>query len=214
MRYEPREETVILGRGTDLGDLIDLTDYNEELGRAAAPVTVEKRKAVRQACASSANKYEYLSIDVCAAIRGKGPTFYVRSTADVAKFVREYIGSGINLQEYHGAMLLDHHNKVLGFTILNRGTLSSVPIDVHATFRPAILLPCAGMIVVHNHPSDEVRPSEADKQGTAYMVAFGRTVGVRVLDHVIVGRTKQFSFAQAGMMHGAASGGRRGRRRR
>jgi len=214
MRYQPSEETIILtgdeDRGLDLGDLIDLREY-VDLGRTARATPAQRQKA-RSACASSKNKYQYLSIDMCASVVGKGPTVQIRKTEDVAKFVREFINPQIDVREHFGMLILDPRNQVLGFSVLSKGTLTSAPVDIAAALKPALFLPSYAMIVVHNHPSDYVVPSQPDLQVTAVLLQASRLLGLRLIDHIIVSRTKHYSFAQHGKIFNA-SPGRRPRRR-
>jgi len=213
MRYQPSEETIILtgdeDRGLDLGDLIDLREY-VDLGRTARATPAQRQKA-RSACASSKNKYQYLSIDMCASVVGKGPTVQISKTEDVAKFVREFINPQIDVREHFGVMLLGARMDVLGFSILATGGLTSVQIDIAAALKPALFLPCYAMIIVHNHPSNGTSPSEADLEFTAVALQASRLLGLRLIDHVIVTRTGSYSFAKHGKMY--AGRGRRPRRR-
>lgn len=213
MRYQPREETIILtgdeNRGPDLGDFIDLREY-VDLGRTAQ-VTPAQRQRARSACASSKNKYQYLSIDMCASVVGKGPTVKVSTTGDVAKFVRQFINPQIDVREHFGVMLLDPGMNVLGFSILTTGTLTTAQVDIAAALKPALFLPSHAMIVVHNHPADDVRPSEPDLQTTALLLQASRLLGLRLIDHIIVSRTKHYSFAENGKIFFRPG---RGRRRR
>lgn len=200
MRYKPSEETIILtgdeNRGPDLGDFIDLREY-VDLGRTAQ-VTPAQRKRARSACASSKNKYQYLSIDMCASVVGKGPTVKISTIGDVAKFVRQFINPQIDVREHFGVLILDPGMNVLGFSILTTGTLTSAQADIAATLKPALFLPSHAMIVVHNHPADYPMPSEADLQVTAALLQASRLLGLRLIDHIIVSRTKHYSFAENG----------------
>ena len=211
MRYQPREETIILtgdeNRGPDLGDFIDLREY-VDLGRTAQATPAQRQRA-RSACASSKNKYQYLSIDMCASVVGKGPTVKVSTTGDVAKFVRQFINPQIDVREHFGVMLLDPGMNVLGFSILTTGTLTTAQVDIAAALKPALFLPSHAMIVVHNHPADDVRPSQPDLQTTALLLQASRLLGLRLIDHIIVSRTKHYSFAENGKIFF-----RPGRRRR
>jgi DNA repair protein RadC len=67
-------------------------------------------------------------------------------------------------------------------------------------FRPAIANLTAGLIFVHNHPSGDPEPSQADLDITRRLSEVGRVVGIRVLDHVIIGQDRYFSFADEGLI--------------
>ena len=72
-----------------------------------------------------------------------------------------------------------------------------VPGDV---FRSLLREAASGVIFVHNHPSGDARPSAEDCALTARLIEAGALLGVRVLDHVIIGREGYFSFLDRGLM--------------
>jgi DNA repair protein RadC len=67
-------------------------------------------------------------------------------------------------------------------------------------FKVAILANAAAIVVLHNHPSGDPLPSAEDYAMTERLVAAGRILGIRVLDHVVVGDDDYFSFADAGRL--------------
>ena len=70
------------------------------------------------------------------------------------------------------------------------------------TFKAAILANAAAIICGHNHPSGDCQPSKEDRAITARLVEGGKLLGISVLDHVIVGDGKYFSFADEGLLQG------------
>lgn len=220
-RYPKAEETIILDGMHDDDDYDDEgADYESgedlgrfiDLGRALPKPTASERQQARSVCASRTGKYEYLAIDVCASVHGTGPKAPLRSTKEVADFVRSFIAPKIRLQEHFGMLLLDANLAAIGFAVLHRGTLMSSSVDVALAFKPALLLPTYAVIMVHNHPTDNVTPSNADKQITARFTQIAALLGIRLLDHVIIGPTRYFSFRDGGgFFRGREE--RRGRRR-
>ena len=71
------------------------------------------------------------------------------------------------------------------------------PRDV---FRPAIANLTAGLIFLHNHPSSDPQPSQEDIQITERLSEVGKVVGIRVLDHIVIGQDCYFSFADQGLL--------------
>lgn len=67
-------------------------------------------------------------------------------------------------------------------------------------FRPAVIHGAAAVIFVHNHPSGEPEPSMEDRQMTERLVEAGKILGIQVLDHVVIGRWRYFSFADEGRL--------------
>jgi DNA repair protein RadC len=89
-------------------------------------------------------------------------------------------------EEFH-ALLLNTQHRVLRDVIVSRGILDASLIHPREVFRPAILESAAAVILVHNHPSGDPTPSPDDRAVTRQIGRAGRTLGIRVLDHVIIG---------------------------
>ena len=83
---------------------------------------------------------------------------------------------------------------------VSEGSLTRSLVHPREVFRPAIKEAAAGILFVHNHPSGEPEPSREDIQITQRLVEGGRLLGIRVLDHVIIGSCRYFSFADEGML--------------
>jgi len=81
---------------------------------------------------------------------------------------------------------LDAQNKPLGLAVAGQGSVDSCPVDPREVFRPALLVGASGVIVAHNHPSGDTRPSSEDLALTERLVKCGRLLGLPVLDHLIV----------------------------
>jgi DNA repair protein RadC len=105
-------------------------------------------------------------------------------------------------KEFFYVILLDIRNKVIRETEVSRGSVSASVVDPADIVREACVHHASRVVLLHNHPSGECDPSKEDIDTTNRIVQALKYVGVRVLDHVIVGRTRQdyFSFARAGMV--------------
>lgn len=97
-------------------------------------------------------------------------------------------------------VLLDGKNRILKVVRISEGSLTSSLVHPREVFRPAIREAAAGVLFVHNHPSGDPAPSPEDIQITRRLVETGKIVGIRALDHVIIGACKYFSFADQGML--------------
>ena len=82
---------------------------------------------------------------------------------------------------------LDGKNRMLCFEDVARGTLTSCLVHPREVFATAVKLRCAGVIAMHNHPSGDPEPSREDVEITRRLSGSGRILGVRLLDHVVVG---------------------------
>jgi DNA repair protein RadC len=97
-------------------------------------------------------------------------------------------------------VLLDTRNRLLREVTVATGTVNACFIHPREVFRPAITESCCAIILVHNHPSGDLRPSEEDVALTRRVVEAGTLLGIKVLDHLIVGLGDYFSFLDAGLL--------------
>jgi len=83
---------------------------------------------------------------------------------------------------------------------LSEGTLDQTAVYPRRLIEGALARRAAGVVLVHNHPSGDPSPSAEDKALTRRLVAAARLVDLAVLDHVIVGEGRHFSFREAGLL--------------
>lgn len=95
---------------------------------------------------------------------------------------------------------LNNSNKVLHKSQLSSGGLTGTVVDVRLVFKKAVEINSTAIILCHNHPSGNTKPSDADIQLTKKMKLGGETLDVKVLDHVIITEKAYFSFADEGLM--------------
>src|SRR5205823_4478769 len=103
------------------------------------------------------------------------------------------------VEEFHVAVLDAQHRLERDITI-TRGILTSSLVHPREVFREAIAERAAAIILVHNHPSGDPAPSVDDRSVTDQLVAAGRLLDIPVHDHVIIGRGRYTSFAEAGLL--------------
>ncbi len=102
------------------------------------------------------------------------------------------------LQEEFRTILLDAQHGVLRDVLVTRGILDASLIHPREVFRPAIEAGAAALVLVHNHPSGDPTPSAEDRAVTRQLTAAGRTLGVPVLDHVVIGDGRWRSVLPSG----------------
>ena len=96
-------------------------------------------------------------------------------------------------------VMLDGKNKPIGINVVSVGTLTASLIHPREVFKPAILSSAAAVIFVHNHPSGDAEPSFEDRAVTKRLCEGGTLLGIKVLDHVILGEEgRRYSFADHG----------------
>lgn len=99
-------------------------------------------------------------------------------------------------QEYFVALSLDGGQRLIALRTISVGTLDTVIAHPREVFADAIADRAAAIVVAHNHPSHDTRPSQQDIALTQQLAAAGQLLGITLRDHIIVTRTDQFSFRQ------------------
>lgn len=119
-----------------------------------------------------------------------------------ARQVAEHVGPQLADAEveYFFGLFLDTKHRPLELVELSKGCLDSALIHPRECFRPAVQLGSAAAILLHNHPSAAVDPSEEDCAITRRLVACGELLGIEVLDSIILGRGDYYSFREAGKL--------------
>lgn len=99
-------------------------------------------------------------------------------------------------QEHFYILLLNNKNHIISEKLITKGILDSSLIHPREVFNPAIKNSAARIILVHNHPSGEPAPSKDDLEVTERLVEAGSLIDIKVLDHVIIGRDKYWSWIE------------------
>lgn len=116
----------------------------------------------------------------------------IKHPRDIFPLLKEKI---INFhKEYFIVASLDNRNKIISIDIVSIGTLSSSLIHPRETFEIAIKNHAAGIIICHNHPSGELKPSEDDLIITQNLVKAGKLLGMELYDHIIITKNQWFSM--------------------
>ena len=100
--------------------------------------------------------------------------------------------------EQFGILLLDTRHRVMRAAVLAVGTLKSSGVLPREVFREAAVGGAAAIVVFHNHPSGDPTPSPEDVELTRRLIAAGTLMEIRVVDHVILGDTRYWSFKESG----------------
>ncbi len=103
-------------------------------------------------------------------------------------------------KEYFKAILLDIKNNIIAVENISIGSLNSSLVHPREIFIAAIKKSSAAVILVHNHPSGDPTPSREDIEVTGRISECGSILGIEVLDHVIIGDGRYFSFKDKGLM--------------
>jgi DNA repair protein RadC len=103
-------------------------------------------------------------------------------------------------REQFRVLFLDTKNQLIADEVMNRGTVDHAPVYPREIARRALELSAASIILVHNHPSGDPKPSAADLAITRDVIAAAETVSVRVHDHLVIGRDGVASFKSLGLI--------------
>jgi len=102
--------------------------------------------------------------------------------------------------EQSWALLMNNDGRLLRCTLISKGGITETSVDVRILFKAACLANATCFILVHNHPSGNLRPSRADEELTIRVAKAGQTMNIRMLDHVIVTDGDYYSFAENGKL--------------
>jgi DNA repair protein RadC len=117
----------------------------------------------------------------------------VQHGGDVARIVRDSARG--SRRESFFAVLLDRRHRVLSLQLVGTGSIDAVAVHPREVFAPAIRDGAATVVVAHNHPSGDPTPSAEDRLVTERLREVGELVGITMLDHVVVGEERYYSFA-------------------
>lgn len=99
-------------------------------------------------------------------------------------------------KEQFVVILLNNKNKVIGTEVVSEGSLSSSIVHPREVYAPAILHHAAAVMVAHNHPSGDPKPSIEDEEVTRQLLRSGKVLGIPMIDHVIIGDGNYYSFLE------------------
>jgi DNA repair protein RadC len=104
------------------------------------------------------------------------------------------------MQETFLVLLLNVRNEMIGTEVVSIGNISSTIVDARDVFRPALKRGAAGVVLVHNHPSGNPQPSDADIELTEAICIAGRFLGIKVMDHLIIGNGDYVSMKMENLL--------------
>ena len=117
----------------------------------------------------------------------------LRSSVDVFRHFRDRLER--EKREIFYVVLLTNKNRKIRDVKISEGSLTSSLVHPREVYNPVIRESAAAVIFVHNHPSGDPNPSPEDLEITRRRKEVGEVMGVRVLDHVVIGHDRYFSFS-------------------
>lgn len=122
----------------------------------------------------------------------------ITCSKDVSDMLQPHLSDLIH--EEFWLLLLNRGNQVIHKTAVSKGGISGTVVDPRLIFKTAIEFSASAIILCHNHPSGNTKPSESDLNLTKKIKEAGRNLDIDVLDHIIIAGDTFFSFADEGIM--------------
>ena len=122
----------------------------------------------------------------------------ISSSSSVFDIMQPVIGE-LGHEEFW-ILYLNNSNKIIEQFQISKGGITGTLVDVRITLKKALELSAVSLILVHNHPSGNLKASEADKQLTRKLKTAAESLDIKILDHIIVTEKSYLSFADEGML--------------
>lgn len=133
-----------------------------------------------------------------AASSGVNGRIVVKSPEDIGRLLMEDMR--YMKKEVFKIVMLNTKNHIIRQLDISVGSLNSSIVHPREVFSPAVKAGCSSVLLVHNHPSGDTEPSTEDIETTKRLVDAGSILGIKVLDHIIIGNGKFLSFKEQGLI--------------
>jgi len=158
---------------------------NESIQPASLEVTAKTRRAKPQ---FNPKEFKILALREC-------PTPAEMQLCDTPDKAADYWRQHVVTHPYFNrdvecfvVLLLNSRRKIQGHCLISTGTLDTILVHQREVFRPAVIGAAAAIVLMHNHPSGDPAPSEADIKVTRDLVRCGQLLKIDVLDHIVMGQ--------------------------
>jgi len=127
-------------------------------------------------------------------LQSEFPSVEIRESRHSADFIRQFYFEDINVFESFFILTLSRRNETTGYAKISQGGVYATFVDIKLIAKYAIENLASGVILAHNHPSGNLRPSEHDFEITNKIVKALDLLDIKVLDHIILTEDDYFSF--------------------
>ncbi|MFY7938734.1 MAG: JAB domain-containing protein [Flavobacterium sp.] len=138
--------------------------------------------------------YELAEIQVSYRNKNDNPVKITSSQDAYKLFYSNWNLDTLELQEEFKVLLLNRANKVLGVYCMSRGGSSGTVVDAKLLFSVILKCNASAVILCHNHPSGNLKPSKADEDITTRIKEIAKLLDISLLDHIIISRNGYYSF--------------------
>lgn len=124
-----------------------------------------------------------------------------KKIADILTEVLKSEQKDDRMKEHLWGVYLNARNTITRIELISLGVLNAGLVHPRETFRPAVVSSAAGLIILHNHPSGDIEPSEDDLKTTKRIEEAGKILGIELFDHIIINlKNDYFSFKAKGLL--------------
>jgi DNA repair protein RadC len=128
------------------------------------------------------------------------PSRQIKSSVDAAQFIRQFYGDDIEIYESCFILLMNQANKTIGYAKISQGGITGTVVDVRIVAKYAIEALATSVIVAHNHPSGNLKPSNTDIVLTEKIQKGLKLLDISLSDHLILTTDSYTSLADEGLM--------------
>ena len=122
----------------------------------------------------------------------------IKNSSEIANYLKVILKDYTH--EVFGVVFLNRANKIINFQIISTGGLTGTVADPRVILKKAIELEATSMVLSHNHPSGNLKPSRADEELTEKIKHAAAYLDIKVVDHIIVSEEGYYSFADEGLL--------------
>jgi DNA repair protein RadC len=128
------------------------------------------------------------------------PRQKISSSKDAEQFIRQFYGDDLQVYESFFLLLLNQANETVGYAKISQGGIAGTVVDVKIIAKYVVDTLSQAVVLAHNHPSGNIRPSQADENMTTRIKATLNLFDCKVLDHIILTADNYFSFQDNGLI--------------
>jgi DNA repair protein RadC len=133
-------------------------------------------------------------------LREDAPSWISNRFTAPAQIFEMFRGLNNETKEHFVTLHLDGKNRIVCKDTVSIGSLNQSIVHPREVFKTALLSNAAAILLIHNHPTGDPNPSPEDRAITSRLKEAGDLLGIRVLDHIIIGDDRYLSFVEAGLM--------------
>ena len=124
----------------------------------------------------------------------------ITNSKDSADFIRKFYSDDLEIFESFFLLLLNRNNNTIGYAKISQGGITGTVVDVKIVAKYVVDSLASAVVLCHNHPSGNIKPSNADKDITDKIKKVLTLMDTTVLDHIILTADSYFSFADEGLI--------------